>query len=219
MPLTACVCFWTHVENLWKRAAPLWVGRLLRGADQSQPLVKQSRSAAALLQAPLDQWPSGQCVQGCGGGAVQLRMQPQLSRLAPPTEALQRSPLPDPALCSALTLIPAPLHQRTTTKLIAVQRCVQLTLNLGWAQSITALPVELRWHGLIQNPSPAAPQRCIQHWCRVALLHRISAVAPPSFCGCHGENSAVARCSADYNVVLKPPLGRTGSTGPSRSER
>ena len=101
MPLTACVCFWTHVENLWKSAAPLWVGRLLRGADQSQLLVKQSRSAAALLQAPLDQWPSGQCVQGCGGGAVQLRMQPQLSRLAPPTEALQRSPLPDPALIFA----------------------------------------------------------------------------------------------------------------------
>ena len=52
MPLTACICRRTHVEKLWKRCSSLGVGAIFRGADQSQPWIKESRSAPALLHGP-----------------------------------------------------------------------------------------------------------------------------------------------------------------------
>ena len=70
MPLTTCDCPWTHVEKLWKSAGDLGVGRVFRGADQSQPLDMQSRSAARMRRpAP------GQRVQGsaCSGVVMMQR--------------------------------------------------------------------------------------------------------------------------------------------------
>ena len=108
---------------------------------------------------------SGQNVQPRSRGAVQLLLQCQLAGMAPPAEALQHSPLPQPTLHAALALIPSPLHQGAAANNAAAQRCIQLAPNRGRAQPITALPMELRLLRLIQNPGPTAPQDSVESWC------------------------------------------------------
>jgi len=206
---------------MWKSAACLGVGRVFRGADQSGPLGKQSRSAAGTRRQPPGQRASVQCMQRRGVDAAQLFMQAQLPGMAPPAKALQRSRLPQPALHVALVGIPAPLHHRAGLQAVRVQAVKQLPLDLRWAQAITALPFQRRSHRLIQHPGTDLLQGGPEAWSGT-LLRGAKATTPPCMrCLPKSSVSVTQRHKRCAWAQAGSPVREvaTGSRGPSRSER
>jgi len=113
--------------------------------------------------------------------------------MAHPAEALQQPVLPQPALNPALPLLPAPLHQADLSQAGLRQPLQQLTVDLGWAQAITALTVQNRGQRLIKYPGAEMLDGSPDARDQALLLHGIKASPQP----------AAGRCRA--------PMVRQGS--------